>query len=155
MGTRESAREVTAGAEELPDAERPVAPRRFVGKTAIVTGGATGIGLEAARRLAREGAAVLLLDLGPDRLLDAVARVMEVASAPIEGFEGDVTDPRRWRTRPSPPRPSGGAWTSWSRRPASTAREGRPGPRSRRSSRACSTSTSGACLLATQAAAAG
>lgn len=68
--------------------------RRFVGKTAIVTGGASGIGLAAARRLAREGAAILVVDLGPDRILDAVAKVMAEASAPVEGFEGDVTDPR-------------------------------------------------------------
>jgi NAD(P)-dependent dehydrogenase (short-subunit alcohol dehydrogenase family) len=74
-------------------------PGRFAGKAALVTGGASGIGLAAARRLAREGAAVLIADLGPDRLARAVGIVMEEAGAAgagafVEGFEGDVTDPR-------------------------------------------------------------
>jgi NAD(P)-dependent dehydrogenase (short-subunit alcohol dehydrogenase family) len=80
-------------------------PGRFAGKAALVTGGASGIGLAAARRLAREGAAVLIADLGPDRLARAVGLVMEEAKAAgapgtaetvafVEGFEGDVTDPR-------------------------------------------------------------
>ena len=74
-------------------------PGRFAGKAALVTGGASGIGLAAARRLAREGAAVLIADLGPDRLARAVGIVMEEAKAAgagafVEGFEGDVTDPR-------------------------------------------------------------
>ena len=38
-------------------------PTRFYAQTAIVTGGADGIGLAVARRLACEGAAVTLFDL--------------------------------------------------------------------------------------------
>ncbi|RYG62482.1 SDR family oxidoreductase [bacterium] len=39
--------------------------RRFEGKVAIVTGGSTGIGLETARRLAREGAHVIAANRHP------------------------------------------------------------------------------------------
>jgi NAD(P)-dependent dehydrogenase (short-subunit alcohol dehydrogenase family) len=41
---------------------------RFKGRTAIVTGGATGIGLDVASRLAAEGATVSLWDLKGDSL---------------------------------------------------------------------------------------
>jgi NAD(P)-dependent dehydrogenase (short-subunit alcohol dehydrogenase family) len=38
-------------------------PRRFAGRVALITGGASGLGQAAAKRLAQEGAAVALLDL--------------------------------------------------------------------------------------------
>ncbi|MDE1688738.1 SDR family NAD(P)-dependent oxidoreductase, partial [Streptomyces neyagawaensis] len=38
------------------------------GLRAVVTGGASGIGLATARALAERGAAVAVLDLGPDQL---------------------------------------------------------------------------------------
>ncbi len=43
-------------------------PDRFKGRTAIVTGGASGLGLETAKRLVAEGAKVSLWDLKPDAL---------------------------------------------------------------------------------------
>ncbi|MFI5051272.1 MAG: SDR family NAD(P)-dependent oxidoreductase, partial [Gaiellales bacterium] len=44
--------------------ERPVAEAgRFAGKIAVVTGGAHGIGLATARRLAGEGARVVVIDM--------------------------------------------------------------------------------------------
>jgi NAD(P)-dependent dehydrogenase (short-subunit alcohol dehydrogenase family) len=48
---------------------------RFQGKTAIVTGGAQGIGLACARAFAAEGAAVMIADLAAEAG-DAAARAI-------------------------------------------------------------------------------
>jgi 3-oxoacyl-[acyl-carrier protein] reductase len=45
--------------------------KRFEGQTAIVTGGAQGIGLGIARRLGAEGAAIALLDISAPQLAEA------------------------------------------------------------------------------------
>lgn len=47
----------------------------YAGKTAIVTGAASGIGLEIARQLAAAGAHVLVTDLAGSKLADAVAGI--------------------------------------------------------------------------------
>jgi 2-dehydro-3-deoxy-L-rhamnonate dehydrogenase (NAD+) len=44
---------------------------RFSGRGAIITGGASGLGLEAAKRIAAEGGKVCLWDLNPDTLAAA------------------------------------------------------------------------------------
>lgn len=54
---------------------------RFQDKVAIVTGGASGIGLAVAKRLASEGARLVLADLNPDNLNTAVPLV-KAAGAP-------------------------------------------------------------------------
>jgi 3-oxoacyl-[acyl-carrier protein] reductase len=46
---------------------------RFAGRTAIVTGGASGLGLETARRIVAEGGRVALWDLNADNLAAAQA----------------------------------------------------------------------------------
>jgi 2-dehydro-3-deoxy-L-rhamnonate dehydrogenase (NAD+) len=46
-------------------------PGRFLGRTAIITGGASGLGLETAKRIAAEGGKVCLWDLNPQSLAAA------------------------------------------------------------------------------------
>src|SRR5271166_1845168 len=65
------------------------ASERFEGMTAIVTGGASGIGLEAARRFLAEGGKVTLWDLDQKRLDVATAEL----GADCRSERVDVTDP--------------------------------------------------------------
>ena len=68
----------------MPDA------KRFEGMTAVVTGGASGIGLGVAKRIASEGGRVTLWDADPARLKAAVA---EIGAARARADRVDVTDP--------------------------------------------------------------
>jgi 3-oxoacyl-[acyl-carrier protein] reductase len=72
---------------------------RFAGRTAIVTGGAAGIGLAIAQRLAAEGARVSLWDLNADALataktstgaVDVQALDIADAAAVVHAMEGSV-----------------------------------------------------------------
>jgi 3-oxoacyl-[acyl-carrier protein] reductase len=60
---------------------------RFEGRTAVITGGASGLGRETARRIVEEGGRVALWDIDPDWLADAVG---DVGAAHAMAF--DVTD---------------------------------------------------------------
>jgi NAD(P)-dependent dehydrogenase (short-subunit alcohol dehydrogenase family) len=53
------------------------------GRVAVVTGGASGIGLAIARRLTASGAALSLWDLSPDALAPAVARIGAAAHTAV------------------------------------------------------------------------
>ena len=66
---------------------------RVEGKVAIVTGGASGIGAETSRRLAAEGARVLLTDVNEELLAKVAAEIGESA----EALPHDVADEARWR----------------------------------------------------------
>lgn len=60
-------------------------------RTAIITGGASGIGLATARRLARDGARVAVLDLDGDAAERAAAELCEDGADAV-GLEADVSD---------------------------------------------------------------
>lgn len=88
-------------ATTAPPAPAPVhspLPRSLAGRTAVILGGSSGIGLAAAGLLASVGARILLVGRDEKRLESAVARVSAVAhpdaAAPAEvhGMPADVTD---------------------------------------------------------------
>jgi acetoacetyl-CoA reductase/3-oxoacyl-[acyl-carrier protein] reductase len=63
--------------------------RRFEGKTAVVTGGANGIGRASAIRLAQEGAAVAVLDIEAGPLAETAAAI-EAAGGRVLALECDL-----------------------------------------------------------------
>jgi 3-oxoacyl-[acyl-carrier protein] reductase len=64
----------------------------IAGKVALVTGGSAGIGLAAARSLAREGCDVCVSARDPERLADAVVELQEFGGV-VHAVLADVEDP--------------------------------------------------------------
>lgn len=64
--------------------------KRFDGKVVIVTGGASGLGLASARRMAEEGASLILVDLKAEALETARDEMPEGAN--ITNVAADVSD---------------------------------------------------------------
>jgi NAD(P)-dependent dehydrogenase (short-subunit alcohol dehydrogenase family) len=64
---------------------------RLQDRVAIVTGAARGIGLGAARKLASEGARVMLSDIDAEELQRAAERLQK-DGLPVSSFIGDVSD---------------------------------------------------------------
>jgi NAD(P)-dependent dehydrogenase (short-subunit alcohol dehydrogenase family) len=62
---------------------------------AVITGGASGIGLAAAMRFARLGMKVVIADIGADRLKDAEAKLSQVAPGGAAGVMTMSTDVSR------------------------------------------------------------
>ncbi|UFQ19671.1 MULTISPECIES: SDR family NAD(P)-dependent oxidoreductase [Streptomyces] len=73
-----------------------LAPQEFAGRTALVTGAASGIGLQVARRLAQAGAAVVVADHNEQGAND-VARKLTDAGGRAAAVRVDVTDPESVR----------------------------------------------------------
>jgi NAD(P)-dependent dehydrogenase (short-subunit alcohol dehydrogenase family) len=71
---------------------------RFEGKTAFITGGASGIGLGIAKVLARHGAQVVLADLRQDHIDDALAEFAGGdKSNAVSALQLDVTNREHYR----------------------------------------------------------
>jgi NAD(P)-dependent dehydrogenase (short-subunit alcohol dehydrogenase family) len=62
----------------------------FTGKVALVTGGASGLGLATATRLARDGAAVAIVDRN-EKALAAAKSALEASGAKVRTVVGDVS----------------------------------------------------------------
>lgn len=71
-------------------------PRRSEGRTAVVTGGAHGIGAAVAHRLAAEGAFVVVADVDA-AAAEATAAAIRGASGAAASADLDVADPTQWR----------------------------------------------------------
>ncbi|MFC8410134.1 SDR family NAD(P)-dependent oxidoreductase [Arthrobacter sp. NPDC057259] len=65
--------------------QESITPGRFSGRTVIVTGAGSGIGLATALRVAKEGGRVVAADVSAERLDELVARHGELEIVPVAG----------------------------------------------------------------------
>jgi NAD(P)-dependent dehydrogenase (short-subunit alcohol dehydrogenase family) len=80
-----------------PPADPFAVPARFTGKVAVVTGAGSGLGRATAVRLAREGAAVAVLDLN-QVAVDATREIIVGEGGSAGGWTVDVSDPAQVRS---------------------------------------------------------
>ncbi len=65
---------------------------RFEGKRAVITGGASGMGYDIARRLGMEGASLAILDINQAVLADA-AEALRADGVEVNAYQVDVSSP--------------------------------------------------------------
>lgn len=68
----------------------------FTGRTILITGGASGMGLEEARYLSNSGAHVWIADINQDNA-EEQARELSTNGAPVMALRLDVSDPSSWK----------------------------------------------------------
>jgi len=66
---------------------------RFGGQVALVTGGASGLGLAVGRRLASEGAHIVLVDWDERGLQLAASEIAQLGGGAVKSLRGDVSEP--------------------------------------------------------------
>jgi len=73
--------------------EIPTQSRRFEHQVAIVTGGAQGLGRVIARRLAEEGASVVIADIQDERATRTAAQLSDQTGSVVLSHAGDLSEP--------------------------------------------------------------
>lgn len=67
------------------------------GATALITGGASGIGLAVARRCVSHGMKVAIVDYNADNLSKAASSLKESSKSDVESYQMDVSKLEEWK----------------------------------------------------------